>query len=222
MKFHRYTPGAMLAALVAAGLLMSGCGNLKAPLAPGLAPPGQAYTIQQAARNFSTDDAPFAIVLSPRGIDPSKRSFKPTVAQTVSGPFTATGGGTLTTSLPDSSGGVRLKTATFVVVGGSLSQDKTISMKAMCGSVLTDIGVIFTPSGTSFSPPAVLTMLVKGPVSDAEIAALTAYHIHGGTSEAIPFQAVRTGTNEVTFTVQVPGFSSYSLGDDQFPPEPGP
>lgn len=163
------------------------------------------------------------IALSPKWAYPTQGAFKPTSFMRVEAPFTRAAGGSLALTMPtDSTTGVRLESASFSVLAGSLDHDKTVVMKGGYGAVLTDVGVMFGPTGTAFNPLATLVMVVVGPVSDAEIAALTAYHIHGSSAEAIPFQVQRINANKVIFTVGVPGFSSYSLGDDQFPPEPGP
>ena len=221
MKSNRYTLRGMSVALALVGaILLSGCGNLQAPLAPGLG--GPVSPVKQVSKNVY-DGSQYIIAFSTKALDPSGRAFKPTLFSKVSGPFTALAGGSLAITMPtDSTTGVRLKSAVFAAVGGSLLQDRQITMTGAYGATLTDIGVIFGPTGTSFNPMASLVMVVKGPVTDAQIAAMTAFHIHSGSAEAIQFQAVRTNTDEVTITVGVPGFSSYSLGDDNFPPEPGP
>lgn len=212
------TSGKILTALAAGVLLFSGCGNVQAPLAPG-----NASTVQPVSKGALVGDTQDMIALSPKWIYPTARSLKPTVFKRVEAPFTVAGGGSLAITMPtDSTTGVRLESAAFSVVAGSLDHDKTIIMKGAYGATLTDIGVMFGPTGTVFKPLATLVMTVIGPVSDAEIAALTAYHIHNDTATAIPFQAQRINANKVVFTVGVPGFSSYSLGDDLFPPEPGP
>jgi hypothetical protein len=210
---------AVLAMLALGIFLFTGCGNMKAPLAPGGAP-----TVQQAPKGaLVTGDAQDMIALSPKWIRPTARSLKSTSFERVEAPFTVAAGGALTITMPtDSTTGVRLESATFTAAAGSLDHDIQLVMKGAYGASLTDVGVMFGPSGTAFNPMATLVMVVVGPVSDEEIATLTAYHIHGTSAESIPFQAQRIDANKVIFTVGVPGFSSYSLGDDNFPPEAGP
>ena len=122
----RYIPGAMLAAHVASGLLMSGCGNMKAPLAPG-----QAVTVQQTDGNALVDDAPFAIAFSPRAFDPSKaRASKPTASKQDKGWFSPRKSGELGVDFyrRSSAIGVGVDQAKFEVKGGSLNRDVVISM----------------------------------------------------------------------------------------------
>lgn len=210
------TSGKILTALVMGVLLFSGCGNVQSPMAPG-----NASTTQ--IKGALTGDTQDMIALSPKWIYPTVRSMKPTVFLRIEAPFVAANGGSMALTMPaDSTTGVRLESASFSAAPGALDQDRTIIMKGAYGATLTDIGVMFGPTGTVFNPLATLVMTVVGPVTDAEIAALTAYHIHNDTATAIPFNVNRIDANKVVFTVGVPGFSAYSLGDDLFPPEPGP
>jgi len=216
-RFFKQAAFAILA-LGGVALLVVGCGNVRAPLAPG-----QVSPVQQVAKGLPVDANRDMVALSPKWINPTQQSLKPTVFLKVQSPFTAASGGSFTVTMPtDSTTGVRLESATFTAAAGALAEDVTITMEGAYGATLTDIGVMFGPTGTTFNPMASLTMVVVGPVSDEDIAALTAYHIHGDSATPIPFQVQRIDDNRVVFTIGIPGFSSYSLGDDLFPPEPGP
>lgn len=219
--FNRLTTQVMLPALTLAGLiLLVGCGGLNhSPLAPG-----QAVTVQQADGNALVDDAPFAIAFSPKAFEPRARATKPTSAKSAKGVFSPRKSGELAVDFNrrSSASGVGVDRATFEVKKGSLGREAAISMTAFSGSTLADIAVLFTPSGLDFNPPATLTLVIKGDLSEADLKALKAFHKSGNEIDEVSVRVNRSGRDEWTVVLKVPGFSSYSLGDEWFPPEAGP
>ncbi len=79
---------------------------------------------------------------------------------------------------------------------------------------LSDVSVVFTPSGIVFNPPATLTLLLRGELSEEELNALKAYHHHNGMVTEISV-AIVDGKKEWKITVKIPGFSRYSLETDE-------
>ncbi len=210
------TTSAVFAMLALAGIaLISGCGNLQAPAAPGQTP-----TVQKTNGSAYSSDGPFTLVFSPKALDPSRaRAAKPTASNKISGPFSPKKGGKLEVKLDDRGDdhSVSVQKATLEVQKGSIDHEVEISMTVLSGSALDDIAVLFTPSGLRFTPPAKLTLVLNGNLDEQDVKALKAYHIEGQTSQEISVLVYPSGKNEWTVILKVPGFSIYSLGNDLIP-----
>ena len=89
-----------------------------------------------------------------------------------------------------------------------------IDMTVYSGSRLSDVNVVFNPSGLSFDPAATLTIRLMGPVTAQEVQ--TAWHFcnDGRYIELITTEVTKQG-NILTVQIRVPGFSRYSLGGDR-------
>jgi len=115
---------------------------------------------------------------------------------------------------------VRVESAQFKMKKGTLAKKKkgtlpeeyTISMTAHSGATVNDVAVAFGPDGTVFSEPTSLTLILRGPVDPGR---LKAYHITSdGAVTQTPFTISRHGHDKWEVTLQVPGFSIYTLGDE--------
>ncbi|MBI2952310.1 hypothetical protein HYY27_09455 [bacterium] len=114
---------------------------------------------------------------------------------------------------------VRVESAQFRMKPGTTARNKKralpeeyeIAMKAYSGAAVNDVAVAFGPDGTVFSQPASLTLILRGPVDPGR---LRAYHISDGAVTQTPFEISRLGGNRWQVTLQVPGFSIYTLGDE--------
>ncbi len=116
--------------------------------------------------------------------------------------------------------GVQVEKAKFEVEKGSIDESKRIKMRVTSGSSLGQIKVEFGPSGTVFSPAAKLTLDLKGKLTEEELAGLTAYHLEGDGEVSVVKLVVTETRDIIRLEIQVPGFSSYSMGgDDDFTPE---
>lgn len=131
--------------------------------------------------------------------------------------ITDTGGGVLEVWIPwyDQGDGVRLATAWLEIPDGALGSDGTvyqIGMEAHSGTTLGDVQLIFTPSGTSFSPAATLGLVLIGDVDESAIQQAT--HLYGdGQIEAIETN-YKKRKKSTTVKISVPGFSRYGFDDD--------
>jgi hypothetical protein len=229
---HRVTARALLATLTLGVILsIAGCGGLsQQPLAPN-----RAATLQVADEGaYSSDDSPFTLVLAPKGFDPSKprlRATKPTEAKSAKGVFSSRRDGSLEVRFNrddddddddddrGSNNAVRVKKVTFEVEKGSIKQEVTISMTVFSGAALTDVAVKFTPSGLKFHPPARLEINLQG-ADRKDLQGLKVYHIEGGKVTEISVKVTGNKKN-LTLTLEIPGFSIYSIGDELIP-EAGP
>ena len=214
----------IFAGLVMGGVaLLVGCGGLmQSPLSPR-----QPAVVQQMSEEgYSSDDSPFTLVLAPKGFDPSKarlRAAKPTQAKSARGVFSPRRDGSLEVRFnrddDDDDDAVRVKNATFEVSKGSIKHEVDISMTVFSGSALEDIGVKFTPSGLKFNPPATLKLNLQG-ADRKDLQGLKVYHIEGNRVTEISVK-VTGNKNNLTLTLDIPGFSIYSIGDELIP-EAGP
>lgn len=219
--FKRYTIKAVCTALALGGLLV-GCGGLnQQPLAPD-----RLASLQRGDGSAYSSDNPFILVFS----DPSKawlRAAKPALVGEATGVFSPRRYGRLEVRLNsgddddddddrDGHSGVRVQRTTFEVKKGAIDREVEISMSVFSGSALADIGVKFTPSGLRFTPPATLTLALRGDLDKKDLEGLRAYHIEGSKVTEI---SVKVTGNKKTLilTVEVPGFSIYSLGDELIP-----
>lgn len=107
---------------------------------------------------------------------------------------------------------VRVEKVKFHVNQKSTHNDTNITMTAISGATVNDVKIIFGPDGFVFDQPASLTITLKGSVNPS---GLKVYHIssNGAVSQA-SFQVSSLGKNHTEITIQVPGFSCYSLGDN--------
>jgi hypothetical protein len=121
----------------------------------------------------------------------------------------------------DNGGGIHVKKAEFKVRKGSLSKDEFISMTVTSGSRLTDVQVAFTPAGIQFNPVAELEIELRGELTEEEMDALQVYHTSsdGEVTIALMKFEVDQKKKKVKLYIQVPGFSTYSAGGDDPPPE---
>jgi hypothetical protein len=204
---------------------LSGCGGLnQQPLAPGRAAP-----LQKVDESAYSSDHPFLLVFASKGSGPSRarvRAAKPTLVGEATGLFSPRRHGRLEVRVnsgddgddddDDDGDGVRVQRATFEVKKGAIDREVTISMAVFSGSALEDIGVKFGPSGLRFTPPATLTLVLRGDLDKKDLEGLKAYHIEGSR---VTEMAVRITGNKKTLilTLEVPGFSIYSLGDELIP-----
>lgn len=214
----------IFAALALAGIaLLIGCGGLsQQPLAPD-----RTATLQKADESAYSSDSPFTLVFSPKALDRSKTPFraaKPVVFKTATGWVSPAWGGLLNVSFSGDvdKGVVRLRGATFVVAPGSVASPVEISMTAFYGSTLEDVGCKFTPAGLKFKLPGILTFVLVGNLDKEDFKGLKVYHIEGNTVTELSVQVQRSGKNEWTIIIKVPGFSIYSLGDELIPEALGP
>jgi hypothetical protein len=201
--FRRKTTRAILTALTLSGVaLIGGCGGLSRPLAPDQAaisesPPSKA--MPRAAKSAASAAA--------HARNAARRfSHK---------------GGEMSVSLPGygDEATVRVENAKFTMKQGTfarnkkraLSEEYEIAMTAHSGAAVNDVAVAFGPDGTVFSQPASLTLHLRGPVDPGR---LRAYHISDGTVTQTPFTISRRGHDRWEVTLQVPGFSVYTLGDE--------
>lgn len=207
--------------------LLSGCGGRsQSPLSP------DPVAVLQTDAGGSRNDSPAYFVLSSRDMDASqalratKPSGKATLKKTVE-KVSARRGGALGLLFDYPRGAdkddVFVRTATFLALPGSMDTDNEITMAVSSGLTLEDIVVTFGPSGLTFSPPAILTLSVRG---NLDTKALKAYHVSGAGSgtpdvETVPISFLKVG-NEWIIIIKVPGFSMYSIGDEYMPPEAGP
>lgn len=220
MEIKRHILGALCGTAILAGVtLVVGCGRMTAPLAPG-----RAASVQQVDPSALSEETPFVLAFSPKAFEPRARATKPTSAKSAKGVFSPRKSGELAVDFNrrSSASGVGVDRATFEVKKGSLGREAAISMTAFSGSTLADIAVLFTPSGLDFNPPATLTLVIKGDLSEADLKALKAFHKSGNEIDEVSVRVNRSGRDEWTVVLKVPGFSSYSLGDEWFPPEAGP
>lgn len=228
--FKRYLTIQAVCTALALGGLLAGCGGVnQQPLAPE-----RAATLQKADESAYSNDNPFTLVFAPKGFDLSKarvRAAKPTVVREATGLFSPRRYGRLEVRFNPGDGddddddrggnsGVRAQRATFEVKKGAIDREVEISMSVFSGSALTDIGVKFTPSGLKFHPPARLEIVLQGDVNKKDLQGLKAYHIEGGKVTEISIK-VTGNKNNLTLTLEIPGFSIYSIGDELIP-EAGP
>ncbi|OGG45362.1 MAG: hypothetical protein A3F84_27025 [Candidatus Handelsmanbacteria bacterium RIFCSPLOWO2_12_FULL_64_10] len=228
--FKRYIIKAVCTALALGGLLV-GCGGVnQQPLAPE-----RAATLQRGGGSAYSNDNPFTLVFAPKGFDLSKaraRAAKPTLVREATGLFSPRRYGRLEVRFnrddddddgdddDDDGDGVRVQRATFEVKKGAIDREVEISMSVFSGSALKDIGVKFTPSGLKFNPPATLELNLRG-ADRKDLQGLKCYHIEG--SEVTEISVKVTGNKKtLILTVEVPGFSIYSLGDELIPEVLGP
>ncbi len=213
---NRTITGTIFTMLTLAGIaLVSGCGGLQAPVAPG-----QAASAQKMSEGGSSSDSPEYVVFFSRSSDPSKarvRAAKPTAAKGSSGKFSPRRDGRLEVGFDDRNNGGLVQKATFEVKKGSIDREVEISMTVYSGSALEDIGVKLTPSGLKFHPSATLKIDLQG-VDRKDLQGLKVYHIEGSKVTEISVK-VTGNKNNLTLTLEIPGFSEYSLGDDWRPPE---
>ena len=200
MFARRITPRAIFTTLALAGLaLMIGCGALdQGPLAPGRTAPSKA--LPRLALTSSTDIY--------------TQSDAELVSPTAESLSLYSSDNALEVHFPEygDAGYVRVESAYFTVQEGSVNRDVLITMTAFSGSKVKDVKVDFGPDGLNFSQPATLAILLRGPVKPER---LKAYHTAlDGTRTQIPFELSSLGENYWQVTIQVPGFSEYSLGDD--------
>jgi hypothetical protein len=191
----------ILAALAVGGiLLMAGCGGLnQQPLAPDRATPSQALTPSKASPRLA---------LSGIQTRTDKGWFYPDREGSLSVSFSPYGDNQT----------VRVEQATFRVAKGAITEPVNITMQATTGLTVNDVTFNFRPDGLTFNPNATLTVILCGPVNSQK---LKAYHIKlslsGTVVEAAAFTLTSLGGNRWEVVIQVPGFSTYSLGDDLIP-----
>jgi hypothetical protein len=110
---------------------------------------------------------------------------------------------------------------TFSASRGSIKQEVEISMTVFSGAALEDIGVKFTPSGLKFHPSARLEINLQGG-NKKDLQGLKAYHIDE-SGKVTEVSVKITGNNgSLTLTIEIPGFSMYSIGDELIPQGGGP
>ncbi|MBI2950610.1 hypothetical protein HYY27_00875 [bacterium] len=206
---------ALFTLVVSAGTaLLSGCGGLERhPLAPH-----PVTGLQETGPSLSGH--PVYLTLS-RGapLRAAKRVTGSEVyTQSASGWFSPGRDGELRVGFPRYAdpGQVQVKRATFEVEEGSVGRRVEISMTAFSGTALEDVRIEFEPSGLAFSPPATLTLVLRGELDPGEV---NVYHTEGSTVTRVSAD-FEDGEKTLTVVVKVPGFSTYSLGGDELlPPE---
>ncbi|OGG51818.1 MAG: hypothetical protein A3F84_00775 [Candidatus Handelsmanbacteria bacterium RIFCSPLOWO2_12_FULL_64_10] len=188
------TTRAILTALTLSGVaLIGGCGGLSRPLAPDLAtvsksPPSKASFRAAKKASHTRED---------------RRRFSRDRDDKMEVNFSNYG---------DDRYDVRVENAQFHVRRGSIHEDREISVTAYSGATANDVAFDFSPDGFVFDQPASLTINLRGPVNPRR---LKAYHISsGGAVTQIPFDISRLDRNRWQVTLQVPGFSIYTLGDE--------
>lgn len=208
----------IVATLVVAGslALLAGCAGMdRSPLAP-VQKADVSTTVSPAAPHAVSSQGAFSLSFSPT---PRPRATKPTGNNAVADIFSPENGGYLSLSFPNASDSTGVvKQATFQVVPGAMDTTVQITMDVYNGTTLDDVNVVFSPSGLAFNPPAVLTMTFVGSI-DANLDTVTVYHLHEGVVTEIQGQIIH-GNGEWSLVVEVPGFSSYSLGGDDGIPAP--
>ncbi|MFH1568422.1 MAG: hypothetical protein ABIL09_10545, partial [Gemmatimonadota bacterium] len=102
----------------------------------------------------------------------------------------------------------------FTVPPGALAEYTPVRMEVR-GELLSELEVIFTPSGTRFTPWASLHYYLGIERVDLNLDQLGAVHIYdGGVEEPIETQINHTGSSStVQIWLDVPGFSVYGLRD---------
>lgn len=209
---ERYIPlKALFTMLVSAGTaLLSGCGGLERhPLAPH-----PVIGLQETGGKTSLSGNPVYLTLSPKA---SFRASKPAAgtgiyAKSASGWFSPDREKKLQVSFPRyaNAGEVQVKRATFEVEKGAFDGRYEVTMRAFSGTTLEDISIQFEPSGLVFRPPATLTLVLRGEVDPG---AVKVYLIEGSAVTQV-FPDFEDGEKTLTIIIQVPGFSTYSLGGD--------
>lgn len=227
---------AFLTALAVGGIvLLNGCGNMnQSPLSSGAA------VVPQSGGAASSGAGTFTLTFSPnatgqiRASKPGGPSGKAGSGNTAvssdvlhyasaSGKFTTDKGGKLEVNIPDYSKGkdsgvdVQVDKVKFTVKGHSIDQDAEITMQVQSGSTMKDIVISFTPTGLKFSPPAKLEIYLSGTVDSKN---LDCYHMHDGELVSSFAPNVKKERANWKVTIDVPGFSSYSLGGDDGIPAP--
>lgn len=197
-----FTISAILMPLALAGIvLLIGCGALdQGPLAPGRTAPSKALPRLALTDTHTQSDAEL-------------------VSPTAEGLSLYSSDNALEVHFPEYGDAdyVRVESAYFTVQEGSVARDALITMTAFSGSAVNDVKIKFGPDGLNFKKPATLAIVLRGSLSPER---LKAYHTHSdGTVTEVPFEISSLGKNWWQVTIQVSGFCTYSLGDDNHPPE---
>ena len=208
-----FTTRTILTALTLAGIvLMNGCGDLQRPLAPDRA----------ATVKAPTSKASPGLALIGTLTDTYVRGDAELFSPTASALSLYSSDNKMEVYFPEygDMSYVRVEKAYFAVENGAVDQDVLITMTAFSGSEVKNVKVGFSPDGLVFKQPATLAIFLRGPLDPKR---LKVYHTASdGTVTEIPFTLSALGSSRWQVTISVPGFSEYSLGDDNRPPEGGP
>lgn len=214
---------AVFAALALGGIaLLSGCGNMnQSPLSSGaaLAPQNSGgssagISSAQPASNAGT------IVFSDGSAIRLSKPAGDLTTKSAQGYFSPRFGGMLSVFFPTRyvEGEVQVLSAIFTVKRNSIDQGTNISMAVTSGSSLNDISIAFTPSGLTFHPDAQLRLILLGKLDPSLVGA---EHIDDqGHVTKLKIQNIAGFGMIWTVTLDIPGFSGYSLGGDDGIPAP--
>lgn len=174
---------------------LAGCGT--SPTATGEAPPAEAPR-ERILLSFSPQAAQ-------RAAKVASSELQGTQTRTI-GP---TGGKLRIGELEDDE---KALGALFAVPPGAVNTPVDITM-SLYGRHLSDLVVEFAPCGLVFNIPAILSIRIGEDRVDVPIEQLVVLHQHkDGSTEQASF-VVKKEEESYLITVQVPGFSFYSLGD---------
>lgn len=110
---------------------------------------------------------------------------------------------------------VRVRKVKFSVDKGMLDKKRKITMTATSGTTLDDVQVEFDPQGVQFHPPAKLEIYLSG----GKRRDLMAYHYSASQVTRATIEKVSLGDDGSSgwkVTLEIPGFSRYSLGGDDY------
>lgn len=101
---------------------------------------------------------------------------------------------------------------TFTVQENGLAADEQITM-TVYGEMLSEVIVAFEPGGQVFLIDSQLELRLDNALVDLPLDGLQAWHIHDdGTVEPAGIVFVDDATAKTYITLDIPGFSRYSLG----------
>lgn len=214
----RHTVTTAIFAALAGVALLAGCTDLgQSPLAPE-----PMAAVQETGGAIRSSPGPFTIAFSPgalvRATKPAgKTSIYTDYTETATEWFSLDKKGKMHVKFKKSAADdqVQVEKATFDVKKGAISRASEITMTVHSGSELAHVMVEFTstPTGLTFDPPATLKIVLRGDLTEEELAELVGYHDYGTGVEKIEVE-YKDGKKKTTITMKVAGFSRYSLGGD--------
>ncbi|MBT4501867.1 MAG: hypothetical protein HOC74_29315 [Gemmatimonadetes bacterium] len=119
-------------------------------------------------------------------------------------------GGSLKVDLRNERGGQDDIKVKFTVPKDALEENEEISM-TVTGTTLSDLVIVFTPSGLIFREDARLDIKLGKDLVDLELDELVVAHTDVNGTVTL-FGLVVKEDDEVEISIRVPGFSRYSLG----------
>ena len=110
---------------------------------------------------------------------------------------------------------VGVKKTKLKVYKGSIKNKHTVTMTVFSGTTLEDVLVEFTPAGLDFHPPARLSILLEGELTQADLDDLKAYHTsRDGSVTEVPLKVYFEDDGTWMVVIIVPGFSYYDIAAD--------